>query len=243
MVLLFFASFSDPGIMRRNDPEECETRNKRPRKEILFSQLGYFQQYKFCDTCSIFRPLRSTHCHDCNNCVEKFDHHCPWIGNCAGKRNYRYFYFFLIFLNLLQVYIILFSLVHIAKGVVDDKNKFKEVGLYKEDEISVAFCNVVVPLFLIIYSGLSMIFTTGLLIYHTKLIFNNLTTKEELKKFYANLMGNPYQRDTSRNLSLTLFPTISKDSIIDFLSHNKKEAYASNDDGIPKTSEKLVEVV
>ena len=148
----------------------------------------------------------------------------------------------MIFLNLLQVYIILFSLVHISKGVVDDKNIFKDAGLYKEEEVSVAFCNVVVPLFLIIYSGLSMIFTTGLLVYHTKLVFNNLTTKEELKKFFANLMGNPYKRDTSRNLSLTLFPTISKNSIIDYLSYNKKEAYAINDD-IPKTTEKLVEVV
>jgi hypothetical protein len=39
-----------------------------------------------------------------------------------------------------------------------------------------------------------MIFVTGLLIYHTSLIINNLTTKEELGGIYKNYFGNPYKR-------------------------------------------------
>jgi len=90
MILFVSASFNDPGIIRRFKSDDNIS---IARKDNYIFQLGFIRKYKFCSTCSIMRPSRSTHCRDCNNCVEKFDHHCPWIGNRAGKRNYRYFFF------------------------------------------------------------------------------------------------------------------------------------------------------
>lgn len=56
---------------------------------------------RYCDKCNIYQPIRTRHCHDCGRCTRCFDHHCPWIGNCVGENNRRYFLPFLYFQCLL----------------------------------------------------------------------------------------------------------------------------------------------
>ncbi|KAF8978458.1 hypothetical protein BGZ46_006460 [Entomortierella lignicola] len=45
-------------------------------------------------------------CKRCETCVLKYDHHCPWIHNCVGHFNHRYFLMFLTYLSIACVYFV-----------------------------------------------------------------------------------------------------------------------------------------
>lgn len=46
---------------------------------------------RICSKCNLYKPDRSHHCKHCGHCVLRMDHHCPWIANCVGFYNYKYF--------------------------------------------------------------------------------------------------------------------------------------------------------
>mmetsp|Transcript_28230 Transcript_28230/g.21102 ORF Transcript_28230/g.21102 Transcript_28230/m.21102 type:complete len:155 (+) Transcript_28230:1025-1489(+) len=58
--------------------------------------LEQFEANCLCPECNTIRTPRSRHCNICNRCIDRFDHHCPWINNCVGRRNYKYFYAFIL---------------------------------------------------------------------------------------------------------------------------------------------------
>ena len=48
-----------------------------------------------CVVDEVIKTDKSFHCTICNKCSDNYDHHCPFIDNCLGTRNHKYFLLFL----------------------------------------------------------------------------------------------------------------------------------------------------
>ena len=112
-------------MLRGNSRDILKKNNTYRTTPSFIRQLGYIREYKICDTCYLVRPLRSSHCNICDSCIYRFDHHCPWIGNCVGIRNYKFFYIFLCNLILISLLILIFCIVHIWKFINDNYKEYK----------------------------------------------------------------------------------------------------------------------
>ncbi|CAL4092380.1 unnamed protein product, partial [Meganyctiphanes norvegica] len=171
--ILCRTAFSDPGIIPRATNDEAKFWTQQIGTSAWTRTVeikGTSLTLHYCYTCKIFRPPRANHCSSCNNCVEQFDHHCPWVGNCVGKRNYRYFYIFLISLTFLCFFIIGGSVTHLVLLSEEEGEFLKAIQVSPASVVIAGFC------FFIVWSIL------GLAGYHTYLTFSSMTTNEAIRK-------------------------------------------------------------
>lgn len=225
VVLLFLTAASDPGIVPRNEhpPEEMfhtETSssvefggNQTPNRSFPVSKEvvvnGFTVRVKYCNTCMVYRPPRCSHCSVCNNCVERFDHHCPWVGQCIGQRNYRYFFCFVSSSALLCIYVFAMSAFYIK--VLMDDNKTNVWNAIKKSPAAVI---------LMAYCFILLWFVGGLTGYHLYLIVSNETTYENFRN-RGEKGTNPYDKGCLNNF-LEVFFTKVKPSIIKFRAYIKE---------------------
>ncbi|XP_030384873.1 palmitoyltransferase ZDHHC3 [Scaptodrosophila lebanonensis] len=101
------AVFSDPGTVplpaNRLDFSDLHTTNKN-NPGINPGNGHNSNEWTVCTRCETYRPPRAHHCRICKRCIRRMDHHCPWINNCVGERNQKYFLQFLIYVAILSVY-------------------------------------------------------------------------------------------------------------------------------------------
>ncbi|XP_041096548.1 palmitoyltransferase ZDHHC18-B-like isoform X2 [Polyodon spathula] len=195
VISLLQTSFSDPGILPRATPAEAADVEKHidssgsstyrppPRtKEVVINDQVV--KLKYCFTCKMFRPPRTSHCSLCDNCVERFDHHCPWVGNCVGRRNYRFFYTFILSLSFLTAFIFGCVITHLTL-------RSQSNGVIQALQDSPASVVELVVCFFSVWSIL------GLSGFHTYLVASNMTTNEDIKGSWSSKQGveesgNPY---------------------------------------------------
>ncbi|CAM8957450.1 unnamed protein product [Rhodiola kirilowii] len=204
-VNMILVSGIDPGIIpraRRGDIQRTDS-SRGARKSRTVVVNGVALKSKYCKVCNIFRPPRSSHCAICDNCVQKFDHHCPWLGQCIGLRNYRFYLAFILSSLVFFGYILTFSCWRIHKRIQTSGTGF--IGLIKNWPETMALAT---------FSFAAAWFSLGLSGLHLYLVAINQTGYEKFRQRYAT-SGNPFNKGILSNVKEALFSPMPP-SAVDF---------------------------
>lgn len=194
-----WALLCDPGVCPRNvhlpsrvDPRRPCIRLPREYTEVILlpHQSGYGVTVRFCPVCQIWRPPRTAHCYTCNVCCNAHDHHCVWLGNCVGARNYSYF---LYFLAATTTTCMLFGVL-LVLALLRGPETLKQEAKHHPGTVFVA-----------VYVFAASVQPLLLWILHTWLTLNNLTTREFLNNviFSDEKYQNPFNtRNALKNAYL-----------------------------------------
>lgn len=127
-------------------------------------------EVRFCKKCSQYKPPRCHHCSVCGRCILKMDHHCVWVVNCVGARNYKFFLLFLFYTFLETMLVTLALLPHFVAFFSDIEEESGSPG-----SLATTFLGFVLNLAF----ALSVL---GFLVMHASLVARNTTTIEAYEK-------------------------------------------------------------
>ena len=187
VILIILTGTTDPGLIPpKTDDQFPISRNPithQPYPRFLtFRNVCVLQ--KWCQACEMYRPLRSSHCKICNNCVYRFDHHCSFLGGCIGAYNYRWFICLIISVTLYSSWAA--TLTHQKLYLLYDSST-------KITHFVILNANLIGFFFLAIVSSLAFMLLS---LYHLVITSRNLTTNEHVKRYYKI---NPFDQGCLTN--------------------------------------------
>ncbi len=110
LVTFLLSIFVEPGYIQ-------------PKYDFIWLVDQFLEQNIHLDNLCVFDEIikseNSFHCTICNRCSDNYDHHCPFIDNCLGTKNHKYF---LLFLASYFTYSLLVVLCAIWKFVEFSRN-------------------------------------------------------------------------------------------------------------------------
>lgn len=183
-------SFTDPGGV----PSTIEWLYSGAEHAISSVETKKTGQMRHCKWCGKYKPDRCHHCRSCQRCVLRMDHHCPWILNCVGFYNYKYF-LMLLFYGDLSCLFVAKSIYPTVQEVLQQPWSPRVVAVVYADAMSLLLFSIVTPF----------------LVFHASLLCSNMTTIEYCEKAtkYRSVESRPpvdYNVGVGSNISIVLGP-------------------------------------
>ncbi|KAJ8604225.1 hypothetical protein CTAYLR_009784 [Chrysophaeum taylorii] len=203
LVYLILAMYTEPGILPTEAISERRPEDaRRPRVTHVVvegkrHELGAF---------------RAKMCRQTENCVEEFDHYCPWVGNAVGRRNYRYFIAFVTTVSFLALVVGASSCIHLSAV------KFGS-GQSEADErepVLGSSWGEVILMVLVAYTIIVLCSVCGLVCFHLRLIAINQTTNENIRGIYFS-HKNPHDLGACRNCINFALRPVPRSRVISFI--------------------------
>jgi len=110
---------------------------------------------RHCKWCAKYKPDRCHHCRVCRMCILKMDHHCPWIYNCVGFGNHKYFFLLLLY-AVIATNIIIWNMHGTLKKSLGAETEFTTMFLLLFGETLACFLGLLVTVFFCFHIWLMM---------------------------------------------------------------------------------------
>mmetsp|Transcript_9984 Transcript_9984/g.14128 ORF Transcript_9984/g.14128 Transcript_9984/m.14128 type:complete len:381 (+) Transcript_9984:119-1261(+) len=140
------------------------------------------QLKRMCRRCNTFKPRRAHHCSICQRCIIKMDHHCPWVNNCVGIGNHKYFLLFIFYTFLSCLYSIILVTVRFFQCM--SANQSKEMHCLDRPS------DLLYLMFLTMESILFGLFTSCMILDQWDVVLTNVTHIDRLKGDLPPLFGD-----------------------------------------------------
>jgi hypothetical protein len=225
----FKAMTTDPGAVPP-DAKPVEDELQLQERDVEGAEPAAPKR-KLCRRCNAFKPARAHHCSVCRRCIIKMDHHCPWVNNCVGIGNHKYFLLFVFYTCLSCIYSMALVttrfIVCFQRHPGGGRHQHRATHPHCLDEPT----HLLNMLGLIVEALLFGMFTTCMMVDQWDVVWTNMTHIDRLKGENMNVMssgvleafgakdrsgGSSFRADWLSPLHSVCFPANMEDSIFGY---------------------------
>lgn len=165
--------------------EERAQALKHAARNIQAQNRTFGGAHRYCHINKCIKPDRSHYCSVVKGVVLKMDHFCPWVNNCIGWSNYKFFILFLFYAFTYCLFVCATSFKYFLKfwnNQLEDGNRFH-------------------ILFIFLVAAMFALSVSVLFFYHMYLTATNKTTLESFRApvFHHGPDKHAYNLGTRRN--------------------------------------------